>query len=93
MWIKHFFSAPHLGSSKEKLLFRKNSDDSLKRSESEQHSFKSSRENSGNGIQDELIEIINDFKNNVFTISEVEKLVEDWRNRNDVQQSFKEKQV
>ncbi|KAL1123506.1 hypothetical protein AAG570_002584 [Ranatra chinensis] len=42
--------------------------------------------------QDELVEIINDFKNNVFTISEVEKLVEAWRNRNDVQQSFREKQ-
>lgn len=43
--------------------------------------------------EDELVEIINDFKNNVFTISEVEKLVEAWRNRNDVQQSFREKQV
>jgi hypothetical protein len=43
--------------------------------------------------QDELVEIINDFKNNVFTITEVEKLVEAWRNRNDVQQSFREKQV
>uniref|UniRef100_A0A0A9VYH6 Phosphoinositide 3-kinase adapter protein 1 n=1 Tax=Lygus hesperus TaxID=30085 RepID=A0A0A9VYH6_LYGHE len=42
--------------------------------------------------QDELLEIINDFKNNVFTIAEVEKLVENWRNRNDVQQSFREKQ-
>lgn len=45
------------------------------------------------GAQDELVEIINDFKNNVFTISEVEKLVENWQNRHDVQQSFKEKQV
>uniref|UniRef100_A0A1B6DX99 Uncharacterized protein n=1 Tax=Clastoptera arizonana TaxID=38151 RepID=A0A1B6DX99_9HEMI len=44
------------------------------------------------GAQDELVEIINDFKNNVFTISEVEKLVENWQNRHDVQQSFKEKQ-
>ncbi|XP_014253061.1 phosphoinositide 3-kinase adapter protein 1 isoform X2 [Cimex lectularius] len=42
--------------------------------------------------EDELVEIINDFKNNVFTIGEVEKLVEAWRNRNDVQQSFREKQ-
>ncbi|KAJ8675748.1 hypothetical protein QAD02_011534 [Eretmocerus hayati] len=42
--------------------------------------------------QDELLEIITDFKNNVFTISEVERLVETWRNRNDVQQSFKDKQ-
>nr|XP_033332433.1 uncharacterized protein LOC117223941 isoform X2 [Megalopta genalis] len=44
------------------------------------------------GPQDELLEIINDFKNNVFTINEVERLVENWRNRNDVQQSFKDKQ-
>ncbi|XP_071440146.1 phosphoinositide 3-kinase adapter protein 1 [Hetaerina americana] len=43
-------------------------------------------------VQDQLAEIINDFKNNVFTIAEVEKLVENWKNRNDVQQSFKDKQ-
>lgn len=49
-----------------------------------------SRESSG--PQDELLEIINDFKNNVFTISEVERLVENWQKRNDVQQSFKDKQ-
>ncbi|KAL4716368.1 hypothetical protein ACJJTC_006730 [Scirpophaga incertulas] len=42
--------------------------------------------------QEELAEIINDFKNNVFTISEVEKLVMEWRNRNETQQSLKEKQ-
>ncbi|XP_014232165.1 uncharacterized protein LOC106656047 isoform X2 [Trichogramma pretiosum] len=42
--------------------------------------------------QDELLEIITDFKNNVFTIAEVERLVENWKNRNDVQQSFKDKQ-
>lgn len=42
--------------------------------------------------QDELIEIINDFKNKIFTIDEMERLVESWRNRNDVQQSFKDKQ-
>ncbi|XP_026806381.1 phosphoinositide 3-kinase adapter protein 1 isoform X1 [Rhopalosiphum maidis] len=42
--------------------------------------------------QDELLEIIHDFKNNVLTINEVENLVETWKNRNDVQQSFKEKQ-
>lgn len=40
---------------------------------------------------EELAEIINDFKNNVYTISELEKLVEAWKNRNDVQQSFREK--
>ncbi|KAL1465814.1 hypothetical protein WDU94_005353 [Cyamophila willieti] len=44
------------------------------------------------GVQEELIEIINDFKNNVLTISEVETLVDNWRSRNDVQQSFIEKQ-
>ncbi|XP_050664888.1 phosphoinositide 3-kinase adapter protein 1 isoform X2 [Leptidea sinapis] len=56
--------------------------------------------NSGNSVksgkdatgQDELAEIINDFKNNVFTISEVEKLVMEWKHRNETQQSMKEKQ-
>ncbi|XP_022113694.2 phosphoinositide 3-kinase adapter protein 1 isoform X1 [Pieris rapae] len=56
--------------------------------------------NSGNSVksgkdatgQEELAEIINDFKNNVFSISEVEKLVMEWRNRNETQQSLKEKQ-
>lgn len=43
-------------------------------------------------VQGELLEIINDFKNNVFTLSEVEHLVENWRKRNDVQKSFKEKE-
>ncbi|XP_059616168.1 phosphoinositide 3-kinase adapter protein 1 isoform X2 [Phlebotomus argentipes] len=43
-------------------------------------------------VDDELLEIINDFKNNVFTITEVEQLVSTWQNRNDVQQSFKDKQ-
>lgn len=41
---------------------------------------------------DELAEIMYDFKNNVLTIREVEQLVEKWKNRNDVKQSFKEKQ-
>jgi DNA-binding transcriptional MerR regulator len=45
------------------------------------------------GAQDELVEILNDFKNNVFSIAEIEKLVENWQKRNDVQQSFKDKQV
>nr|CAD7588502.1 unnamed protein product [Timema genevievae] len=53
---------------------------------------KKSREQLSQGAQDQLLEIINDFKNNVFTISEVEKLVDSWKNRNDVQQSFKDKQ-
>lgn len=43
-------------------------------------------------VQRELVEIINDFKNNVHSIAQVEKLVEEWKNRNDVQMSFKEKQ-
>lgn len=43
-------------------------------------------------VQGELLEIINDFKNNVFTLSEVEQLVDNWRKRNDVQKSFKEKE-
>lgn len=43
-------------------------------------------------VQKELVEIINDFKNNIHSISQVEKLVEEWKNRNDVQKSFKEKQ-
>lgn len=43
-------------------------------------------------VQKELAEIINDFKNNVHSIQQVEKLVEEWKNRNDVQKSFKEKQ-
>ncbi|XP_049803405.1 phosphoinositide 3-kinase adapter protein 1 isoform X1 [Schistocerca nitens] len=56
-------------------------------------SIKKSQDHLNYGTQDELIEIINDFKNNVVTISEVEKFVEAWKNRNDVQQSFKEKQA
>lgn len=52
----------------------------------------STRSREPSGPQDELLEIINDFKNNVFTISEVERLVENWQKRNDVQQSFKDKQ-
>ncbi|XP_035776385.1 uncharacterized protein LOC118458225 [Anopheles albimanus] len=46
----------------------------------------------GRTVDDELLEIISDFKNNVFSIQEVEQLVTLWKNRNDVQQSFKEKQ-
>ncbi|XP_068081608.1 uncharacterized protein [Anabrus simplex] len=53
---------------------------------------KKSHEQLNNGVQDELLEIISDFKNNIFTISEIEKLVENWKTRNDVQQSYKEKQ-
>ncbi|XP_021205828.1 phosphoinositide 3-kinase adapter protein 1 isoform X2 [Bombyx mori] len=55
-------------------------------------SIKTSKENSPLTGQEELAEIINDFKNNVFTISEVEKLVMEWKNRNETQQSLKEKQ-
>lgn len=42
-------------------------------------------------VDDELLEIINDFKNNVFTIQEVEQLVSTWKQRNDVQQSVTER--
>ncbi|XP_054726447.1 phosphoinositide 3-kinase adapter protein 1 [Anastrepha obliqua] len=41
---------------------------------------------------DELAEIMHDFKNNVLSIRDVEVLVEKWKHRNDVQQSFREKQ-
>ncbi|XP_036323209.1 uncharacterized protein LOC118737066 isoform X2 [Rhagoletis pomonella] len=41
---------------------------------------------------DELAEIMHDFKNNVLSIRDVEMLVEKWKHRNDVQQSFREKQ-
>lgn len=43
-------------------------------------------------VDDELVEIINDFKNNVFSIQEVEELVSSWKNRNDVKKSFSDKQ-
>lgn len=43
-------------------------------------------------VDDELLEIITDFKNNVFTIQEVEELVSSWKNRNDVKKSFRDKQ-
>ncbi|XP_028173100.1 phosphoinositide 3-kinase adapter protein 1 isoform X2 [Ostrinia furnacalis] len=55
-------------------------------------SVKSGKESCPLTGQEELAEIINDFKNNVFSISEVEKLVMEWRNRNETQQSLKEKQ-
>lgn len=41
--------------------------------------------------QGELMEILNDLKNNVHSITQAEKLVEEWKNRNDVQKSFREK--
>ena len=58
-------------------------------------SIKKSQEhmNQHYGAQEELVEILNDFKNNAFSIAEVETFVENWRNRHDVRQSFKEKQV
>ncbi|XP_026669368.1 phosphoinositide 3-kinase adapter protein 1 isoform X2 [Ceratina calcarata] len=72
----------------------KNRIDSQNREENSSSSYgkASSKSREPSGPQDELLEIINDFKNNVFTITEVERLVENWRNRNDVQQSFKDKQ-
>lgn len=47
---------------------------------------------SKSSVDDELLEIMNDFKNHVFTIQEVEQLVMSWKNRNDVKQSDKERQ-
>ncbi|XP_055549688.1 uncharacterized protein LOC129732656 [Wyeomyia smithii] len=56
-------------------------------------SFQRQESNSSKkSVDDELLEIITDFKNNVFTIQEVEQLVQAWKSRNDVQQSFKDKQ-
>lgn len=72
------------------LAREENSQSSCSYGRAASNSSTKSREPSG--PQDELLEIINDFKNNVFTITEVERLVENWRNRNDVQQSFKDKQ-
>lgn len=60
------------------------SNGTLKRHDSDASSKKS--------VDDELLEIINDFKNNVFTINEVEELVASWKNRHDVKKSFREKQ-
>lgn len=60
------------------------SNGTLKRQDSDTLSKKS--------VDDELLEIINDFKNNVFTINEVEELVASWKNRHDVKKSFREKQ-
>lgn len=68
------------------------------KSKSDDHSLIKSTKNKSkpevmeDKVQKELIEIINDFKNNVHSIAQVEKLVEEWKNRNDVQLSFKEKQ-
>ena len=43
-------------------------------------------------VDDELVEIMNDFKNHVFSIQEVEELVNSWKNRNDVKKSYVDKQ-
>lgn len=59
------------------------SNGTLKRQDSDASSKKS--------VDDELLEIINDFKNNVFTINEVEELVSSWKNRHDVKKNFNEK--
>ncbi|KAJ9591923.1 hypothetical protein L9F63_001525 [Diploptera punctata] len=57
-------------------------------------SIKKSREqiNQHYGAQEELAEILSDFKNKIISIVEVEVFVDNWRNRHDVRQSFKEKQ-
>lgn len=43
-------------------------------------------------VQEELLEIMRDFKDNIFPITEVEQLVQQWRNRKDVRKSFQEKE-
>ena len=55
-------------------------------------SQKSNQYNTTDKYQNELIEILNDFKNDIFSITEVEQLFENWKNRNEVQRSFLEKQ-
>ncbi|XP_017002531.2 uncharacterized protein stumps isoform X1 [Drosophila takahashii] len=60
----------------------------LKRSASDASAASHTRSNA----DDELAEIMHDFKNNVLSIRDVELLVERWKHRNDVQQSFREKQ-
>ncbi|XP_033236610.1 uncharacterized protein stumps isoform X2 [Drosophila pseudoobscura] len=60
----------------------------LKRSASDASASSHNRSNA----DDELAEIMHDFKNNVLSIRDVELLVERWKHRNDVQQSFREKQ-
>nr|XP_022904988.1 uncharacterized protein LOC111417055 isoform X1 [Onthophagus taurus]XP_022904989.1 uncharacterized protein LOC111417055 isoform X1 [Onthophagus taurus] len=42
-------------------------------------------------VQTELFEILRDVTLNIHTYEQAEKLVEEWKNRNDVQKSFKEK--
>ena len=42
--------------------------------------------------QEELLELMNDFKNNVYNMRELELLYENWRQRNDVQRDFRERQ-
>lgn len=54
--------------------------------------YKQESNNFKKSVDDELLEIITDFKNNVFTIQEVEQLVQSWKSRNDVKQSYKDKQ-
>lgn len=79
---------PKTNSSKSK----KHQTDKDSHSITKQASLPSNFEVHEDKVQKELLEIINDFKNNVHSISQVEKLVEEWKNRNDVQKSFKEKQ-
>lgn len=77
-----------LGSSHLKLNFTKK--DSIKSKSGTLR--RQGSDTSKTSVDDELLEIMNDFKNNVFTIQEVEQLVVSWKNRNDVQQSYKDKQ-
>lgn len=65
---------------------------SAPKSLSRQESTVSKTSASAASVDEELLEIMNDFKNNVFTIQEVEQLVDSWKARNDVRQSYKDKQ-
>jgi hypothetical protein len=58
------------------------------------HSSKkpSEQKHQQHGAQEGLSETLLDFKNNIFSTAEVEKFVENWQNRNHMQQSFKDKQ-
>uniref|UniRef100_A0A336M6Y3 CSON012950 protein n=1 Tax=Culicoides sonorensis TaxID=179676 RepID=A0A336M6Y3_CULSO len=72
-----------------KLHFKKKDDDA--KSSKSSTLKRQGSDLSKKSVDDELLEIINDFKNNVFTIQEVEQLVATWKQRNDVQQSVTER--
>lgn len=92
-----------LEASHLRLYFKKKKSDSISSSIGSPSTTKSISSNgtlkrhdsdasSKRSVDDELLEIINDFKNNVFSINEVEELVASWKNRHDVKKNFREKQ-